>query len=153
MINPSIIIKSKHWPRRLNQIKYIVRKVIKNKRFFKFKKNITYYCNFVLMNDLLIKKYNKFYNKKNQSTDVLTFISNLKKDSVIEKHCDIMISADTVIKDAKKNNKNFYDHITHLIVHSMLHINGYSHNNNKDYIKMKDKEIKILEKLGISNPY
>ena len=153
MINPSIIIKSKHWPRRLNQIKYIVNNNIKNKRFFKFKKNITYYCNFVLMNDLLIKKYNKFYNKKNQSTDVLTFISNLKKDSVIEKHCDIMISADTAIKDAKKNNKNFYDHITHLIVHSMLHINGYSHNNNKDYIKMKDKEIKILEKLGISDPY
>ena len=41
---------------------------------------------------------------------------------------DIIISAETAVKDAKKNKKNFYDHFTHLIVHSLLHINGYKHN-------------------------
>ena len=105
------------------------------------------------MNDFLIKKFNYFYKKKNKSTDVLTFISKIKKDSVIEKHCDIMISAETTFNDANKKNIDFYDHFTHLIIHSILHINGYSHSSNKNFILMKNKEIKILNKLGISNPY
>ena len=105
------------------------------------------------MQKFLIRKFNKLYKKQNKFTDVLTFISNIKKNSVIEKHCDIIISAETAFKDAKKSKKNFYDHFAHLIIHSILHINGYSHNNKKKFLLMKNKEIKILHKLGISNPY
>ena len=64
-----------------------------------------------------------------------------------------MLSAEILAKDAIKNKINFYDHITHLIVHSLLHINGYTHKNNHDYLVMKRKEIKILNNLGILNPY
>ena len=64
-----------------------------------------------------------------------------------------MISAETTFNDAKESNKNFYDHFAHLIIHSILHINGYSHTNNKNFLTMKNKEIKILNKLKISNPY
>ena len=64
-----------------------------------------------------------------------------------------MISAENIIKYAKKNNRNFYHHFAHLIVNSILHINGYSHKKRKKYFLMKNKEIKILKKLGISNPY
>ena len=105
------------------------------------------------MNNFLIKKFNNLYKKQNKSTNVLTFISKIKKNNVIEKHCDIMISAETILNEAEKNNKSFYDHFAHLIIHSILHINGYSHNNDKYFSMMKNKEIKILNKLGISNPY
>ena len=105
------------------------------------------------MNDYFIRKFNKLYKKQNRPTDVLTFISKIKKNSVIEKHCDIMISAETTHKDAKESNKNFYDHFAHLIIHSILHINGYSHHNNINFSIMRKKEIVILNKLGISNPY
>lgn len=152
-MNHAIIIKSNHWPRRLVKIKKIIKRIIKYKKLLNFKYNTNYYCNIVLMNDFLIKKFNYFYKKKNKSTDVLTFISKVKKNSVIEKHCDIMISAETTFNDANKKNIDFYDHFTHLIIHSILHINGYSHSSNKNFILMKNKEIKILNKLGISNPY
>ncbi len=105
------------------------------------------------MNDFLIRKFNKQYRKQNKYTDVLTFISNLKKNGVIEKHCDIIMSAETILNDAKKNNKNFYDHFAHIIIHSILHINGYSHKDKKNFLIMQNKEIKILHKLGLSNPY
>ena len=152
-INYRIIIRSNHWPRRVIRIKKIVKKVFKYKRILKFDYKSAYFCNIVLMNDLLIKKFNKQYRKQNKYTDVLTFVSDFKKNSVIEKHCDIIISAETALKDAKKNKKTFYDHFAHLIIHSILHINGYSHNNKKNFLSMKNKEIKILQKLGISNPY
>ena len=115
-MNYAIIIKSNHWPRRLVKIKKITKRIIKYKKLLNFKYNTNYYCNIVLMNDFLIKKFNYFYKKKNKSTDVLTFISKIKKDSVIEKHCDIMISAETTFNDANKKNIDFYDHFTHLII-------------------------------------
>ena len=152
-INYRIIIRSNHWPRRFEKVKKIVKRIFKYKRILKFDYKSVYFCNIVLMNDLLIKKFNKQYRKQNKFTDVLTFVSDFKKSSVIEKHCDIIISAETALKDAKKSKKNFYDHFAHLIIHSILHINGYSHNSKKKFLSMKNKEIKILHKLGISNPY
>ena len=63
MINFSIIIKSNQWPRRLFKVKKIYYKIIKYKKLFKFKKEVIYFCNLVLLNDSLIKKYNKIYKK------------------------------------------------------------------------------------------
>ena len=154
MIHYSIIIKSKHWPKRLKKIDRIIQLILKHKKLFNFNKNIIYYCNFVLMNDSLIKKFNRLYNKQNKITDVLTFVYNIKKKiNKNEKYCDIMLSAEILAKDAIKNKINFYDHITHIIVHSLLHVSGYKHIKNNDYLIMIKKEIKILNNLGISNPY
>ena len=152
-INHTIIIKSNQWPRRLVKVKKIIKRIFRYKKLLKFNYRLNYYCNIILMNDYLMRKFNKLYKKQNKPTDVLTFISKIKKNSVIEKHCDIMISAETTFNDAKESNKNFYDHFAHLIIHSILHINGYSHSSNKNLILMQNREIKILTKLGISNPY
>ena len=154
MIHYSIIIKSNHWPKRQKKIDEIVKLILKQKKLFNFNKNIIYYCSFILMNDSLIKKFNKLYKKHNKITDVLTFVSNIKrKINKEEKYCDIVLSAEILAKDALNNKINFYDHITHIIVHSLLHISGYKHKNNYDSLIMQRKEIKILNNLGISNPY
>ena len=69
------------------------------------------------------------------------------------KYCDIFFSAETIKLDSKKNKISFYDHFTHLLVHSFLHINGYMHKRAKDFIKMQKAEIEILNKIGLQNPY
>ena len=154
MIYYSIIIKSKHWPKRLKKIDKIIQLILKQKKLFNFNKNIVYYCSFILMNDSLIRKFNKLYKKNNKITDVLTFVSNIKrKIHKEEKYSDIMLSAEILAKDALNNKIKFYDHIAHIIVHSLLHISGYKHNKNYDSLIMQRKEIKILNNLGISNPY
>ena len=79
MIHYSIIIKSKHWPKRLEKIDRIIQLILKHRKLFNFNKNIIYYCNFVLMNDSLIKKFNRLYKNQNKITDVLTFVYNIKK--------------------------------------------------------------------------
>ncbi|PPR47531.1 MAG: Endoribonuclease YbeY [Alphaproteobacteria bacterium MarineAlpha5_Bin9] len=149
----SIILKTKNWPRRLKKVNQIINKVFKNKKMLNFDKKSDYFFNFILTNDYFTKKMNKTYKNKNFPTDVLTFIYKIKKRYNFEKHCDIMISAETIIYDSKKLNINFYDNFLHLIIHSILHVNGYDHNNNKNYLIMRNKEIKILKYFGIKNPY
>ena len=154
MNNYTISSKTNKWSKRIRKIDEIVIQILVDKKDLKFIKNINYYCDFTLANDKFTKHLNKKFRKINQPTDVLTFVSKLNMKNKKEyRHCDVVFSIETIINDAKKNNINFYNHLTHLIIHSFLHINDFLHNNIEDYLIMKNTEIKILKKLGISNPY
>ena len=149
-IQTNFFCKSNHWPRRMKKIKKIVSKVLINKSLG-FKSNNYYFLNLIFLDDKAIKKINKIYRKQNKPTDVLTFVNSIKRNN--EAYCDIFFSAETIKKDAKKNLINFYDHITHLIVHCFLHVKGYDHKKKSDFLKMKILEEKILMKLNIKSPY
>ena len=154
MITFNLICDTNHWPVRLKKIKILIQNVLKFKKDLYFKKKLNYDCNVVLTNDKLLKKMNNKYRNKNRATDVLTFVSEAKigKNNRM-KVCDIFFSAETIKNDAKKNGINFYNHFTHLIIHSFLHINGFVHDNFDDFNKMKKIEVKILKKQGIFDPY
>ena len=152
MIKFTVICQSNHWPARVKKITFIIKKILKFKKDLKFKEAITYNCNIILTDNNFIKKINYKFRKKKQPTDVLTFVSNISKKNIQKfKICDIFISADIIKKDAKRNNTTFYDHFTHILIHSFLHINGFNHIKNKDYYQMNQKEVLILKKLGIIN--
>ena len=154
MISYTLVCKSNYWPARLKKINLLINKSFKFKKELKFNNNIDYHCNMILTNDKLIKKLNLKFRNFNKSTDVLTFISKIKNSkNKYKKICDIFFSGEIIKKDASKNNINFYDHFFHLLIHSFLHINGFTHNNLKNFIKMKKVEIKVLKKIGIENPY
>ena len=144
---------SKKWPRRVPKIKKITKKTIQNMQSY-FKKNCLFSINLILSEKKRITKLNKKYKNKFKDTDVLTFVSNISNKKLGKTlYCDIFFSIDTIEKFIKKNNVNIYNHFNHLLVHSVLHINGYKHNNLKQFKKMKEEEIKILKKIGVNNPY
>ena len=154
MIKLNFYVQSNNWPRRINKVKKITNKVIKEKTNLNFDKNINYYLNIILLNNKKMKKLNLKFKKINKTTDVLTFVSTFKNINYNKtKYCDIFFSAETIKLYSKQNKISFYDHFTHLLVHSFLHINGYMHKKAKDFIKMKKVEIEILNNIGLQNPY
>ncbi len=60
---------------------------------------------------------------------------------------------ETIDRESKEQGKSFDDHMKHLVVHSVLHLLGYDHIENEEAKKMEDLEVKILQTLGVSNPY
>ena len=154
MIYYTLSSKTNHWSRRIKKIDNLINEILVYKKKLKFVSNINYYCNFILANDLFIKNLNRKFKNSNKSTDVLTFVYKLNyNNKKEERHCDIIFSIETISNDARVNNIDFYSHLTHLIIHSFLHINDYLHKKIKDYLTMKNIEINILKQLGISNPY
>ena len=152
-IQTNFYCKSNHWSKRMIRINEIVSKVL-NMHDLGFKKKNFYFLNLIFVEDKKIKQLNKMYRKINKATDVLTFISKSKNNKINDEfYCDIFFSAETIKKDSKRNLINFYDHLTHLIIHCFLHVNGYDHKTNIDFLKMKNLEKKILSKLEIKNPY
>ena len=154
MINFSIVCKSNHWPVRFKRINTIIKKILKFHLDLKFNKTFDYHCNIILTNNKLIKSINLKFRQNNKATDVLTFVSdvNLNKRKK-QKICDIFLSAEIIKKDANNNKIDFYSHLSHLFIHSFLHINGYAHDKISDFKIMQQIEIKVLNKIGISNPY
>jgi len=118
-----------------------------------------------LVSDPQIKKINSDFRNKDKATNILSFpnldhnlihqegLENLVKNSDYLCLGDIVISYDKVKSEAKKQNKSFNCHLTHLILHSILHLIGYDHEDEIQAKEMESLEIKILESLNIKNPY
>lgn len=66
---------------------------------------------------------------------------------------DIAIAWDTCAREAQEAGKPFEAHVTHLVVHGILHLLGYDHINDADAALMEGLEVRILAKLGLPDPY
>ena len=66
---------------------------------------------------------------------------------------DIALAYDTCAAEALAAQKPLADHISHLIVHGLLHLLGYDHTRPADGDLMEATEAKILARLGLSDPY
>ena len=152
-IKISYFAQSKKWSRRLPKIKKISSKTV-NKMNKYFSKNNIFYLNIILSNEQKLISLNKEYKNVSKDTDVLTFVSNFSNKELGKiLYCDIFFSIETIEKYVIENKINIYDHFNHLLIHSILHINGYDHKSMKQFDMMKKEEIKILDKMSISNPY
>ena len=66
---------------------------------------------------------------------------------------DIAIAYETCAREAQEQGKVMADHVTHLLVHGILHLLGYDHIRDADATLMEGLEVAILGKLGIADPY
>jgi probable rRNA maturation factor len=110
----------------------------------------------ILTSDSAIKKINKDFRGFDKPTNVLSF-AQLDDPYVMFFEPfflgEIILSYQTLKKESQAQDKRFLDHYTHLLIHGLLHLMQYDHINSKDALKMEKKEIEILKKLKIANPY
>ena len=66
---------------------------------------------------------------------------------------DIAIAWETCATEAAAQGKLMVDHVTHLVVHAVLHLLGYDHIEEADAALMEAMEVRILASLGVSDPY
>ena len=86
-------------------------------------------------------------------TNVLSFPTDDSEFSIPDHLGDILICAPLVISEAMVEQGNPADRLVHLTVHGVLHLVGFTHDNDFDGSEMELLEIQILSSLGIENPY
>ena len=148
MIKVNVEINNKSWHKKIKDPKkYFDQKLKKISKIVKFfrKKNIIF--TILLTNSLNMKKLNKKFRNRNKPTDVLSFPSfTLKSLKLIkEKNIyigDIAVSYEIINSRSKKNI--FIKEFDKVWIHGFLHLIGYDHVKNKDYIKMNKIEKRIF---------
>ncbi len=122
----------------------------------------------VLTNDTEIARLNSIHRNKTQPTNVLSFPAhdravleamrassdaNLKQSDQPIPLGDLVLSFDTIQKEASHERKAWRGHCSHLIVHGLLHLLGFDHEDLADAYVMEHLEVDVLHALNISNPY
>ena len=148
MININVFSEEKAWSKRLRNKDLFFQKICnafpKKYKFLHKKVSLT----LLLSNNKNIQKLNKLFRKKNKPTDILSF--PLTKKFRVSKQTylgDIIISYNFINKPKSLNTKLFKEKVIKIFIHGFLHLLGFDHKKNKDYIKMLKEEGQIYKSV------
>ena len=147
MISVNVFSEEKAWSKRIKNKDLFFRRVCKTfpKKYKFLNKKVSF--TLLLSNNKNIQKLNKVFRNKNNSTDILSFPS--EKKIKISKNTylgDIIISYNYLDKPRSQNTKLFKEKVIKIFIHGFLHLLGFDHKKNKDYLKMLREE-NLLFKL------
>jgi probable rRNA maturation factor len=95
---------------------------------------------------------NREYRDKDYATNVLTFAYSEDQDAEIT-HADIILCTDVLQREAQEQKISVESHAAHLVVHGVLHAQGYDHETDEEAAEMEQLEVEILASLGLPDPY
>lgn len=118
----------------------------------------------VLADDVFVRDLNREYRGQDKATNVLSFAADSANESPVSSGAprvpgaprllgDVIVAFETVSLEASAQGKTLANHLCHLVVHGMLHLSGYDHEQDPAAEKMEALEVKILATLEIANPY
>lgn len=94
---------------------------------------------------------NREYRNKDYATNVLTFVYGETVNGALLG--DIVLCAPVIAKEARTQGKSIRHHYAHLVTHGALHLQGYDHENDAEARVMERREIDLLARFRIANPY
>ena len=107
-----------------------------------------------LVNSEKMQELNYNFRRKNESTNVLAFPTQLNDGKEINNLLgDIAVCIEVLQKEAKEQHKNHKAHLAHLFIHGTLHLMGFDHKKESQRKSMEGLEKRVLFKLGIDDPY
>jgi probable rRNA maturation factor len=94
---------------------------------------------------------NRDYRGKDYATNVLTFAYGESDDDIVQ--ADIVLCTDVLLREAAERQISVTQHAAHLVVHGVLHAQGYDHETEDEAEAMEQFETDILAGLGLPDPY
>jgi probable rRNA maturation factor len=96
---------------------------------------------------------NRNYRHKDKPTNVLSFPFEAPEHVPSQHLGDLVICAPVVTAEASEQDKPVISHWAHMVVHGMLHLQGYDHQTDAQAEEMEQLERQIMRKLGYTDPY
>lgn len=109
----------------------------------------------IFTDDASIRKLNAEWRGKDKPTNVLSFpaFPTSKAGAIPPMLGDIVLAWETVQTEAHAEGKPLENHMSHLVVHGLLHLLGYDHETEGEAEEMEDIERRVLARLAIPDPY
>ncbi len=173
IINIELIKNYKKWQEHKLINKALIKKITHNilQRFNNFATIKQFELSILLTNNPRMLDLNSQFRDKEKATNVLSFPheelnwQDLRLNDAVTKNTkrqanlpyvylgDIAFGYETIYHEALEQKKTFENHFIHLLIHSILHLIGFDHQNDEEANIMENLEIKILNYFNISSPY
>ena len=148
MINLNVFSEEKAWAKKINKKDFFFKNICNAfpKKYKFLNKKIS--LSLLLSNNKKIKILNRKFRNKNKSTDILSFPSSKKLKISKQTYLgDIIISFNFMNKPKSQTNRQFKDKKIKTFIHGFLHLLGFDHIKDKDYLKMLKEEEKIYKSV------
>ena len=112
----------------------------------------TYEVTLLLTDDEEMQALNRTWRGKDAPTNVLSFPleERISEPGLLG---DVALAYETTLKEAREANLVLADHISHLVVHGVLHLVGFDHEQDEEAERMENLERAALASIGIADPY
>ncbi len=104
----------------------------------------------LLADDAVVQDLNARFRQKDKPTNVLSFPA---AESAFPHLGDVVLGLEYCVEEAKAQGKTLEAHLSHLVVHGVLHLLGYDHIEDEEAEEMEGEERTILAGLGFADPY
>ncbi len=92
------------------------------------------------------RQLNSRFRRKNRATNVLSFRYGKAQG-------DVVLCHPLIAREARAQDRTLAAHYAHLVVHGVLHLRGYDHEKKRDASRMERQELRILRRIGFTDPY
>ncbi len=106
----------------------------------------------VLSGDEEVRDLNRTWRGTDTPTNVLSFPAGEQRGTSRQLG-DVVLAFETVAREADARGLALSDHVSHLVVHGVLHLLGFDHASEDEAEKMESTERRVLASLGIADPY
>lgn len=154
------------WKADLPNIRYLVQRAATHALDAGVKGGIEahhFYLTIRLSDDAEVQELNAQFRGKDKPTNVLSFPfaprlwheGGLRQREVKDVTLgDMILAYETCAAEAKSQKKTMADHLQHLVVHGVLHLIGFDHEDDEEAAeRMEALEIEVLARFGVANPY
>ncbi|MEO0035784.1 MAG: hypothetical protein RLZZ501_1807 [Pseudomonadota bacterium] len=112
----------------------------------------------VLADDDTVRALNRDWRGKDAPTNVLSFAALDDDEAPVVEGAplllgDVILAWETVAAEATDQGKALGDHLAHLVIHGVLHLIGFDHQEEEEAAEMEALETRLLATLGIADPY
>ena len=149
MVNLDFSVLDNKWNETLPNFKKVIKKASNHvfDELIQFK-NKDYEISFLMVNNNYIKELNANYRSKDSATNVLSFPmidgNSLQHENILG---DIVISIDKILSESLDQKIDTYKYLSKISIHGILHLLGYDHVLDNDYMVMNQLEEKIINKI------
>jgi probable rRNA maturation factor len=111
--------------------------------------------NVILVSPEESQSLNAEWRGKDYATNVLSFPFELPEGFETSSLVlgDLVICPSVLLKESAEQHKSVQDHFAHLLVHGLLHLQGYDHETDVEAEEMESLEVRVLQMAGFGNPY
>lgn len=142
-----IRVQDKRWRQSLPHLRSVARKAVSSVLDLKNTE-----VSILLADDDFVRILNKEHRGIDKPTNVLSFPMP-DMGLPVWQAGDMVLSYDTLIREAAEQNKSLEAHFSHLLIHSALHLCGYDHISDEEAEEMEQIETEKMKGLGFKDPY
>jgi len=152
-LEPDILVEDSRWRKALDVERLVERAIVAVIEATNAPLSSETEVSFLFADDMRLRELNGAWRQKDSPTNVLSFPASAEARRFAPVLGDVALAYETIEREAQMDGKSLENHTLHMIVHGVLHLLRYDHEDDASAREMEALESRVLVSLGAPDPW